>query len=62
LGLGFIRDRERAGIEAAKTKGVYKGWPVKLDWGLIGLTQISKEIGCSRGMVYKVLYGPQKAH
>jgi DNA invertase Pin-like site-specific DNA recombinase len=23
--LGFIRDRQRAGIEAAKAKGIYKG-------------------------------------
>lgn len=67
--LSFILERQRAGIEAAKSKGVYKGRPAKLDWGRIkqmhgqgmGPTQISKEIGCSRGMVYKVLYGPQKA-
>jgi DNA invertase Pin-like site-specific DNA recombinase len=25
--LGFIRDRQRAGIDAAKVKGVYKGRP-----------------------------------
>src|SRR5207342_3007671 len=56
--LGFIRDRQRAGIEAAKSKGVYKGRPVKLDWNRIrhmdadgkGPTEISKVIGCSRGM------------
>ncbi len=29
--LGFIKDRQRAGIEAAKTKGVYKGRPVTFD-------------------------------
>ena len=29
--LGFIRDRERAGIEAAKAKGVYKGRPATFD-------------------------------
>ena len=29
--LGFIRDRQRAGIEAAKAKGVYKGRPVTFD-------------------------------
>jgi DNA invertase Pin-like site-specific DNA recombinase len=29
--LGFIRDRQRAGIEAAKAEGVYKGRPVKFD-------------------------------
>ena len=62
--LGFIRDRQRVGIEAAKAKGVYKGRPVKLDWNRIkqmdaegkGPTEISKAMGCSRGMVYKVLY------
>lgn len=30
--LGFIRERQGAGIEAAKSKGVYKGRPVTLDW------------------------------
>jgi DNA invertase Pin-like site-specific DNA recombinase len=29
--LSFIRDRQRAGIEAAKTKGVYKGRPITFD-------------------------------
>ncbi len=29
--LSFIRDRQRAGIEAAKAKGVYKGRPVTFD-------------------------------
>jgi DNA invertase Pin-like site-specific DNA recombinase len=66
--LGFIRERQRAGIEAAKAKGVYKGRPVKLDWNRIkrmadegkGPTEISKTIGCSRGMIYKVLYGRPK--
>jgi DNA invertase Pin-like site-specific DNA recombinase len=29
--LGFIRERQRVGIEAAKAKGVYKGRPVTLD-------------------------------
>jgi Resolvase, N terminal domain len=28
---GFILDRQRAGIEAAKAKGIYKGRPVTLD-------------------------------
>lgn len=67
--LSFIRERQRAGIEAAKAKGIYKGRPVKLDWNRIkqmnaegkGPTEISKAIGCSRGMVYKVLYGSSRA-
>jgi DNA invertase Pin-like site-specific DNA recombinase len=29
--LGFIRDRLRAGIDAAKAKGIYKGRPVTFD-------------------------------
>ena len=29
--VGFIRERQRAGIEAAKAKGIYKGRPVTLD-------------------------------
>jgi DNA invertase Pin-like site-specific DNA recombinase len=61
--LGFIRDRQRAGIEAAKQRGVYKGRPVTLDYKRIlamrvsgkGATAIAKEIGCSRGAVYKAL-------
>jgi DNA invertase Pin-like site-specific DNA recombinase len=61
--IGFIRERQRAGIEAAKIRGVYKGRPVTLDHAKIielqrqgtGATEIAKEIGCSRGAVYKVL-------
>jgi DNA invertase Pin-like site-specific DNA recombinase len=29
--LDFIRDRQRAGIDAAKLKGIYKGRPVTFD-------------------------------
>ena len=63
--LGFIRERQRAGIEAAKAKGVYKGRPVTLDHPRIlamraegiGVTEIAKALGCSRGAVYKALSG-----
>ena len=59
----FIRERQRAGIEAARARGVYKGRPVKLDWKRIqkmkasgkGATEIAKTVGCSRAMVYKAL-------
>jgi DNA invertase Pin-like site-specific DNA recombinase len=62
--LGFIRERQRAGIEAAKAKGVYKGRPVTFDHRRIvelrkagiGATAIAKEVGCKRGNVYKVLH------
>ena len=61
--LGFIRERQRAGIERAKAEGVYKGRPVTLDHGKIialrkagkGATEIAQAMGCSRGAVYKVL-------
>jgi DNA invertase Pin-like site-specific DNA recombinase len=61
--LGFIRDRQRTGIEAAKANGVYKGRPVTFDHERImelrkqgmGATEIAKAVGCKRGNVYKVL-------
>ena len=61
--LGFIKERQRVGIEAAKSRGVYKGRPVTLDHAKVlelhrrghGPTAISGALGCSRGAVYKVL-------
>src|SRR5277367_5393341 len=61
--LGFIRDRQRAGIDAAKAKGVYKGRPVSFDRARIvalrkegmGATEIANAVGCKRGNVYKAL-------
>lgn len=61
--LGFIRERQRAGIEKAKAEGIYKGRPVSLDHEKIramksegmGPTEIAKALGCSRGAVYKAL-------
>ena len=61
--LGFIRDRQRAGIEAAKAEGVYKGRPVKFDRARIlelrqqGLdaTAIANAVCCKRGAVYLAL-------
>jgi DNA invertase Pin-like site-specific DNA recombinase len=61
--LGFIRDRQRAGIQAAKAKGVYKGRPTTFDRARIvalrkegmGATEIAKAVGCKRGNVYKAL-------
>lgn len=62
---GFIKERQREGIEAAKARGVYKGRPVTLDHdkvrqmakGGFGATEIAGAMGCSRSAVYKVLYG-----
>ncbi|MGJ0391900.1 MAG: recombinase family protein [Methylocystis sp.] len=61
--LGFIKERQKAGIEKAKAEGVYKGRPVKLDHDKIrelraqgmGATDIAARVGCKRAMVYKVL-------
>jgi DNA invertase Pin-like site-specific DNA recombinase len=61
--LGFIRDRQRTGIEAAKAKGVYKGRPPTFDHAKIvalrkdglGATEIARAVGCKRGNVYKAL-------
>ena len=61
--LGFIKERQRAGIEAAKAAGVYKGRPKSLDHDAIrrlkaegmGPTAIAQTLGCSRRAVYKVL-------
>jgi DNA invertase Pin-like site-specific DNA recombinase len=65
--LGFIKERQRTGIEKAKAEGVYKGRPVSLDHGQIielhkagkGATEIAKHMGCSRGAVYKAINGMQ---
>ena len=61
--LGFIRERQRTGIEAAKAKGTYKGRPVTFDHAKIvalrkeglGATEIARAVGCKRGNVYKAL-------
>jgi DNA invertase Pin-like site-specific DNA recombinase len=61
--LGFIRDRQHAGIDAAKAKGIYKGRPITFDRARIvalrkegmGATEIAKAVGCKRGTVYKAL-------
>jgi DNA invertase Pin-like site-specific DNA recombinase len=66
--LGFIRDRQRAGIAKAKAAGVYKGRPVTFDRARIlalrgqglGATAIAKAIGCKRGAVYKALHRASK--
>lgn len=61
--LGFIRERQRVGIDKARAEGVYKGRPVTLDHQRIaalhadglGASEIARQVGCSRGAVYKAL-------
>mgnify|MGYP001264945542 CR=1 FL=1 len=60
---GFIRDRQRAGIEAAKDRGVYRGRPVSIDGDEVrrlraeglGASEIAKRLGIGRASVYRVL-------
>lgn len=61
--LKFIRDRQRAGIDAAKGKGIYKGRQKKVDDAEIqrlaaaGLSkaQIARDLRVSRMTVYRAL-------
>jgi DNA invertase Pin-like site-specific DNA recombinase len=61
--LGFIRDRQRAGIDAAKAKGIYKvAQSLSTARALcrcarqgMGATEIAEAVGCKRGNVYKTL-------
>ncbi|UIJ99237.1 recombinase family protein [Rhizobium leguminosarum] len=59
----FIKERQREGIDRAKSAGQYKGGKVRIDHQKIrdlsasgiGATAIGKAIGCSRMQVYRVL-------
>ncbi|WSH65619.1 recombinase family protein [Rhizobium ruizarguesonis] len=59
----FIKERQREGIERAKSAGRYCGGKVRIDYQKIrqlsaagvGATAIANEIGCSRMQVYRVL-------
>lgn len=59
------RERQAEGIAAAKTRGVYKGRPPKIDRAEIrrrlqqghGPTKIARDLGISRGTVYQVRIG-----
>ena len=61
--LTFIKERQRAGIEAAKAKGVYKGRKRTIDREAVqrlhrdgvGATEIARRLGSGRASVYKVL-------
>jgi DNA invertase Pin-like site-specific DNA recombinase len=60
----FIKERQREGIERAKTNGIYVGGKVRIDRERVrelneaGLTPtaIAREVGCSRMQVYRILH------
>lgn len=60
---GFLKERQKAGIEAAKAKGIYKGRAKTInrdrivelhDLGL-GPSEIARQLGCSRMTVHREL-------
>jgi DNA invertase Pin-like site-specific DNA recombinase len=61
--LGFIRERQKAGIDKAKAEGRYNGRPATLDKQQalelkaqgVGATEIARRLNCSRSAVYKLL-------
>lgn len=64
-----IRIRQKEGIAIAKTKGIYKGRPTETNFelfeklkisyenGEITVTEMAKELGVSRGKIYRLLGG-----
>jgi DNA invertase Pin-like site-specific DNA recombinase len=63
----FIRERQQAGIEAAKSKGIYKGRKPSVPVAKVremheagqGPTAIAKALGISRMSVHRVLSGQE---
>ncbi|NTE88779.1 recombinase family protein [Agrobacterium rubi] len=59
----FIKERQREGIERAKSSGVYTGGKRRIDHDLIekmhsngfSISSIAGQLGCSRMQVYRVL-------
>lgn len=60
---GFIRERQKDGIEKAKAEGRYKGRPVTMDASElrklkaegVGPAEIAGRMNCSRSALYKIL-------
>ncbi|MBY5524058.1 recombinase family protein [Rhizobium leguminosarum] len=61
----FIKERQREGIDRAKSAGQYKGGKPRLDHQLVkqarldgsSPSQIARTLGCSRMQVYRILRG-----
>ncbi len=65
MALKFIKDRQRAGIDAAKAEGIYKGRKKNVDETEIrkriaaGATKaaVARDLNVSRMTIYRVLAG-----
>jgi DNA invertase Pin-like site-specific DNA recombinase len=61
----FIKERQREGIERAKTEGIYKGGTRRIDRAKVlamhaagvGPAAIAKAVGCSRMQIYRITAG-----
>jgi DNA invertase Pin-like site-specific DNA recombinase len=59
----FIKERQREGISRAKEAGAYRGGKARLDHstvrrlraGEVGVSDIARQLGCSRMQVYRIL-------
>ncbi len=59
----FIKERQRDGIDRAKSAGVYKGGKARIDPAMVlklkndglGPAAIARQVGCSRMQVYRIL-------
>lgn len=59
----FIKERQREGIERAKSVGTYKGGKTRIDHrrviemhkAKVGISEIANTLGCSRMQVYRIL-------
>ncbi|RLQ89649.1 helix-turn-helix domain-containing protein, partial [Notoacmeibacter ruber] len=59
----FIKERQREGIERAKSKGIYKGGKRRIDRDEVlklrkagkTVSAIARKVGCSRMQVYRII-------
>jgi len=64
----FLKERQREGIERAKSFGAYKGGKRRIDHDLIekmrsdgySVSSIAEQLGCSRMQIYRVLAARMK--
>lgn len=62
----FIKERQREGIERAKSDGAYRGGHQRINRALVrkleekglGVSAIAKRVSCSRMQVYRILASP----